>query len=96
MHNTVQYFTDELFLNNTYSEKYIPYGIYGWVVGKWGENKELLPLKFSNCIFVIEKNYKKNFYEYISEQSKKYINNTVKIGILLLFILTIFAFTILL
>ena len=92
IHNTVPSFTDELFLNNSYTEKYIPYGIYGWVVGKWGDKKELLPLKFSNRIFVIEKNYRKNFYEYISQQSKKYIGNTIKIGVIILFILTIFIF----
>lgn len=90
IHNTVPNFTDELFLNNSYTEKYIPYGIYGWVVGKWGGGKELLPLKFSNCIFVIEKNYRKNFYEYISQQSQRYINNSIKTGVIILFIITIF------
>lgn len=90
IHNTVPNFTDELFLNNSYTEKYIPYGIYGWVVGKWGGGKELLPLKFSNCIFVIEKNCRKNFYEYISQQSQRYINNSIKTGVIILFIITIF------
>lgn len=94
IHNTVPDFTDELFLNNSYQEKYIPLGIYGWVVGKWGKTKELLPLKFSGCIFVVEKNYKKDFYEYMSQQLKKYTINAIKISALVLFILGIFLATI--
>ncbi len=92
-HNKVVNFSQELFLNNTYNERYIPYGIYGWVVGKWSKNKELLPLKFSGCIFAIEKDYRNNFYGYISKMSKEYLRNTIILAIIVLFILTIIIFT---
>lgn len=89
-HNTVPHYNDSLFLNSKYIEKLIPYGIYGWVIGKWGKNKELLPLKFSNCIFAVEKDYRKDFHGYISEQAQKYSRNAMATGFFVFFIMAIF------
>jgi hypothetical protein len=86
-HKVIGSFSEETFKKNIFTEIYIPVDTYGWALGKWNDkNEELLPLKFTNSIFVIEKDYKKPFLKYIQKYRRNYI-----VGAISLFILSLMA-----
>ena len=94
-HKVIGTFSEEIFKKNTYTEILIPVGMYGWVLEKWDDsNQQLLPLRFSNLIFVIEKNYKKNFLQYIGKYRRNYLIGTISLIMLSLIILAPIIFLI--
>lgn len=84
-HKILNTLSKDEFNKYKYTEIVIPTGIYGWALGRWdNKNKQLLPLKFSSYIYVIQKDYKKSFLQYISKYRKNYL-----LGVLLLIFLSI-------
>jgi hypothetical protein len=82
-HEVIGSLSRDSFNSCSYTEIVIPAGMYGWVLGKWDDKKhELLPLKFSNLIFVIQKDFKNSFIKYISKYRMKYITNVIVLTLL--------------
>lgn len=73
-HEILDSLDKEVFNKHEYTEILIPTGMYGWVLGRWDKkNKQLLPLRFSSSIYVIEKDYKESFLKYISKYRKRHL-----------------------
>ncbi len=87
-HKIIGSFSKETFKKNVFTEIYIPIDTYGWVLGKWDDkNEELSPLKSTNHIFVIEKDYKKHFLKYIQRYRRNYLVQAISL-FMLSFIIT--------
>lgn len=91
-HEILNTLSKDEFNKYKYTEIVIPTGIYGWALGRWdNKNKQLLPLKFSSFIYVIQKDYKNSFLQYISKYRRNYL-----LGVLaLIYIAIIMSFPVL-
>jgi hypothetical protein len=82
-HKVLGTISEESFKKDIFVEIYIPVDTYGWVLGKWDDkNEELLPLKFANSIFVIEKDYKRHFLTYIKKYRRNYLIGAISLFVL--------------
>lgn len=73
-HKILDTLSQEEFNKYKYTEIVIPTGIYGWALGRWdNKNKQLVPLKFSAFIYVIQKDYRDSFLKYISKYRRNYL-----------------------
>lgn len=81
-HKVVGNFSEETFKKEKFTEIYIPVGTYAWALGKWDDKREqLLPLNFADNIFIIEKDYKEHFLEYIQKYRKQYLIEAITLFI---------------
>ncbi len=65
-----------------FDERYIANNMYVWVVGIWNDKENtLVPLKYSNAIFIIEKDYKETFGEYLQQTISRYIGIAIFLSI---------------
>jgi len=82
-HKILNTLDEEMFKSNKYLEVVIPSGIYGWALGRWdAENRQLLPLPFSNIIFITQKDYRNTFLEYAQKKKKKILTQVIALIIL--------------
>ena len=68
-----------------FDERYIANNMYAWVVGIWDKQiNALVPLKYSNAIFIIEKDYKETFGEYLQKTISGYIGIAIFLSLFIL------------
>ncbi len=86
-HEILDTLSDEEFNKCKYTEIVIPVGIYGWALGRWDDkNKQLVPLRFSGFIYVIQKDYKNSFLKYISKYKMQYLLSALCLILLSIFL----------
>jgi hypothetical protein len=86
-HKVVGTLSEEKFTQKEFTEIYIPVDTYGWALGKWDdENEELLPLNFAHNIFIIEKDYKEHFLNYIQKYRRDYLVGAISLFVLSLIV----------